>query len=182
MKYMLIFYSFISPLMFFCSICFERLCILSGNRLSHKHFYIKNFIFVFFTSSFCYLLFYFVLAPLYLSFLFPVALATSLFFFEKGLFYLYDVFFGENVLIAENERIFSFGLVVISLYESSSYIEMFIITCLSFLILMLFHVLLCSIRRKIDSYNIENKWRGVPLFLVTLGIICTALYFMDLFY
>lgn len=180
--YALVFYGIISPLLFTYGIGLERLCIMSANRAKKSHFYIKNFVFVFLASSFAYVVFHFVLSPIYLGFSFPVLLIIFLFFLEKGLFYLYDSFISNSYTLAHNERLFTFGTVIVSLYESSSYMELVFIVFMSFIDFIVFTILFRSIRKKIDSFNIETKWRSLPLLLISLGIIATALYFVDIYF
>jgi len=180
--YSLLFYSIISPLLFSYGIGLERLCIMSANRAKEVHFYAKNFIFVFLASSLAYVIFHFILAPLYLGFTFPFLLIICLFFLEKGLFYLYEGLITSTYTLAHNERLFTFGTVVISLYEASSYIELFFITLTSFVNLIIFTIILRSIRKKANSFNIETKWRSLPLLLISLGIIATALYLVDIYF
>ena len=178
----LLFYTVFSPFIFIYGIGFERLCIISNNTISHFHFYAKNFIFVFIASSFSYVFFNFVAYPLHITFFFPFMLMTFLFFLEKGVDYLYEGFVYGEKPIAHNERVFTFGTVIFSLYEATSYFELFIIVLLSFILLFILSTLLRSIRRKMDAFNIENKLKNVPLLLITLAGIATAFYFMDAFY
>jgi len=180
--YAIVFYSIISPLLFSYGIGLERLCIMSANRAKEVHFYTKNFLFVFLASSLAYVIFHFILSPLYLGFSFPFLLIIYLFFLEKGVFYLYDGFISKAYTIAHNERLFTFGTVVISLYEASSYIELFFITLASFFNLIIFTIILRSIRKKANSFNIETKWRPLPLLLISLGIVATALYLVDVYF
>lgn len=180
--YLLMFYTCISPFVFAHGIGLERLFILSNNNQPNFHFYAKNIIFALISSSISYFLLHFILHPLHLDFFFPIVLLSVLFFLEEGIFYLYENFICDSPTFAKNERIFSFGTVLLSLYEGSSFLEVLFLVLVSFLFMFVFSVLLRSIRKKIDTFNIENKWKALPLLLITLGIICTAFYFMDLFY
>lgn len=180
--YILAFYSFISPFMFTFCIGIERLVILSASSLSHFHFYGKNFLFVFFTSTFLYLLFHFFLSPLYLAFAFPVLLVLVLIFSEILTFSIYNNFISKKYTVANEERVFTFGTIILALYESSSYLELFSIIILSFLWMFILNTFLFAIRKKINFFTTENKWKSLPLLLITLGIISLSLYFMDVFY
>ena len=104
---------------------------------------------------------------------------TLLFFLEKGVDYLYEGFVYGEKPVAHNERVFTFGTVIFSLYEASTYLELLIIIFLSFAILFIISILLRSIRKKMDAFNIENKLKSLPLLLITLGAIATAFYFLD---
>lgn len=175
------FYSLISPFMFIYGIGLERLAILSGNSLNHLHFYLKNLIFVFLSSTLSYFLFNFCLKPLHITFIFPLILLAILFFFEKGVVYLYQGFINYSVQIAEHEKVFTFGTVIFALYESASYIEVLLIVAISFLSMIFFHAILKAIRKRIDVFDIENRWRSLPLLLISFGIITSALYFIDVY-
>ncbi len=179
--HMALFYTCISPFMFSYGIGLERLYILSGNNLNHLHFYLKNLIFVFVSATASYLLFNFCFKPLHLDFVFPLFFVAVLFFFEKSVIYLYDGFVSYTPQIAEHEKVFTFGTVVIAVYESANYVEVLLIIIISFLFMLLFHGLLKAIRKRIDVFNIENRWKSLPLFLITLGIISSALYFIDIY-
>ncbi|MGP1437437.1 MAG: hypothetical protein ACTTKH_00020 [Treponema sp.] len=168
--------------MFMYGIGLERLSILSGNNLKHSHFYLKSLTFVFSTSTVAYVLFNFFLKPLYLSFLFPLILIALLFFFEKGVAYLYAGFVDSTPQIAEHEKIFTFGTVIISLYESAMYVEILFIIAISFLLMIFFHAILKAIRKRIDVFNIENRWNNLSLLLISFGFIASALYFIDVMY
>lgn len=174
-----IFYSFLSPFIFIYGIGLERLCIISNNTLTHFHFYAKNFILVFLASTFSYIFFKIIAYPLHITFFFPFMMMTLLFFLEKGVDYLYEGFVYGEKPVAHNERVFTFGTVIFSLYEASTYLELLIIIFLSFAILFILSILLRSIRKKIDAFNIENKLKSLPLLLITLGAIATAFYFLD---
>ena len=176
------FYSFISPFLFTFCIGLERLAILSASSLSHLHFYAKNCLFVFVTSTFLYLLFHFILSPLYLSFAFPIVLIVVLIFSESLIFSMYNSFISRKYTVANEERVFTFGTVILALYESSNYLELFSIVFLSFLWMFILNTFLFEIRRKVNFFTAENKWRSLPLLLITLGIISASLYFMDVFY
>lgn len=176
-----LFYTFISPFMFIYGIGLERLYILSGNSLNHIHFYLRNLIFVFLSSTVSYFLFYFCFKPLHLSFVFPLLLVAILFFFEKGVLYLYSGFVSYMPQVAEHEKAFAFGTIILALYESSSYFEVLLIIAISFLFMFFFHGLLKAIRKRIDVFNIENKWKSLPLLLISFGIITSALYFIDVY-
>lgn len=178
----LVFYSFLSPFIFIYGIGLERLCIISNNTLSHLHFYAKSFIFVFLSSTFGYIFFNFLAYPLHITFFFPFMLMTLLFFLEKGVDYLYEGFIYQDKPVAHNERVFTFGTVIFSLYEACTYIELIIIIFLSFVLLFILSFLLRSIRKKVDSFNIENKLKSLPLLLLTLGAVATAFYFLDVVY
>lgn len=84
--YALVFYGIISPLLFTYGIGLERLCIMSANRAKKSHFYIKNFVFVFLASSFAYVVFHFVLSPIYLGFSFSSSFDYFSFLFRKRTF------------------------------------------------------------------------------------------------
>lgn len=60
--------------------------------------------------------------------------------------------------------------------------ELVFIVLMSFIDFIVFTILFRSIRKKIDSFNIETKWRSLPLLLISLGIIATALYFVDIYF
>lgn len=178
----LIFYSFASPLLFVYGIGLERLCIVSNNSLSHLHFYAKNFLFVFATSTVGYVFFNVLAYPLHITFFFPLLLMIMLFFGEKGIDYLYEGFVYRGKPVAHSERVFNFGTVIFALYEASSYIELLLIVLVSFVLLIIFATLVRSIRKKMDAFNIENKLKNLPQLLITLGAISTALYFLDVLY
>lgn len=178
----LVFFSFVSPLIFVYGIGLERLCINSNNTISHIHFYAKNFLLVFFASTLGYIFFKFLAYPLHITFFFPLILMAILFFLEKGIDYLYEGFVYAEKHVAHNERVFTFGTVIFSLYEASDYLELLIIVVLSFLILFILTTLLRSIRKKMDTFSIENKLKNLPLLLLTLGTMATAFYFLDVFY
>ena len=180
--YIFTFYSFISPFIFTFCVGVERLVILSANSLLHFHFYVKNFVFTFLTATFSYLLFNFIISPLYLVFAFPVLLAVILIFSEHFIFCIYHSFISDSYTVANEERVFSFGTVILALYESSSYLEVFSIVLLSFLWMIVLNTFLFSIRKKVSFFTVESKWRALPLLLIILGIVSLSLYFMDVFY
>lgn len=175
------FYIFVSPFMFIYGIGLERLSILSGNNLKHVHFYLRNFIFVFLSSTTSYFFFYLCVKPLQITFIFPLILVAILFFFERVVIYLYEGFVDATPQIAEHEKLFTFGTVILALYESTSYIEVLLVITISFLFMFFFHGMLKAIRKRIDVFNIENKWKNLPLLLISFGIVTSALYFIDVY-
>jgi len=179
--YIALFYIFVSPFIFIYGIGLERLSILSGNNLNHVHFYLRNLIFVFLSSTVSYFLFNFCITPLHLSFIFPLILVFILFFFEKGVIYLYEGFIDSRTQIAGHEKVFTFGTVILALYESASYVEVLLILAISFLFMIFFHVILKAIRKRMDVFNIENRWKSLPLLLISFGVITSALYFIDIY-
>lgn len=179
--HIIFFYIFISPFMFIYGIGLERLSILSANNLSHLHFYLKNFIFVFLSSTASYFLFNFCLKPLHLFFISPFVFTFILFFFEKGVLYLYEGLLDATVQIAEHEKVFTFGTVIFALYESVSYIEVLLVISISFLFMLFFHITLKAIRKRIDIFDIENRWKSLPLLLISFGMITSAFYFIDVY-
>lgn len=178
----LAFYSFVSPFIFIYGIGIERLCIISNNTVSHLHFYMKSFVFVIIASTFSYIFFNFIAYPLHITFFFPFMLMSLLFFLEKGIDYLYGGFICGNKPVAHNERVFTFGTVIFSLYEATSYLELLFIVFLSFAVLFALSILLRFIRKKMNMFNIENRLKNIPLLLITLGTMATGFYFLDIFY
>ena len=95
--------------------------------------------------------------------------------------YLYEGLLDATVQIAEHEKVFTFGTVIFALYESVSYIEVLLVISISFLFMLFFHIILKAIRKRIDIFDIENRWKSLPLLLISFGMITSAFYFIDVY-
>ena len=95
--------------------------------------------------------------------------------------YLYEGFFDASPQIAEHEKVFTFGTVIFALYESTSYVEVLLVISISFLFMLFFSAILKAIRKRIDVFDIENRWKSLALLLISFGIINSALYFIDVY-
>lgn len=175
----IIFYTLTSSTLFIYGIGLERLYFHSLSERPVLHFYIKNLIFIFITSSVLWLFSKYVLFPLKFYFLLPLFFITAAVSAEKLISNLYGRLFSSANYTAENEKIFTYGTILFTLYNASSYIELIFIIFTAFLTLFLFTAVLKSVRIKIINGNSNVYGKIMPLTLISLGIIGFILYSAD---
>ncbi len=139
-------------------------------------FLLKNFILQIAAVSFLWFLNKLVLEEFNISFLLPVFVSVILFLLNEILkFALPKIKFHT-----EEELVFYYGPVFLSVFIASSYLQavaMIVAVNLGFLI---FSFILNAIKLKTDEGNANNYWKQAPLFLISIGIILTGFYFIDI--
>jgi len=78
------------------------------------------------------------------------------------------------------EQLFFFGTILLSVFEADSYIDSLLIVCGSLLSFTIFTFILFSIRERMASGHPHTDWKGAPLILVSMGLLCIVLYTADI--
>lgn len=92
---------------------------------------------------------------------------------------LTQVLFPSARKIPSGEQLFFYGTVFLALAEAGSLPEALIIVAASLVSFSLITILLFAIRQRIASSNAHTDWKGTPLILVSMGLLCIALYSTD---
>jgi electron transport complex protein RnfA len=80
---------------------------------------------------------------------------------------------------ASGERIFFFGTVFLATNEASSFVESLLIVGSCILSFYLTTIMLNAVRERMSTSRIQADWRGTPLVLVSMGLLCMVLYAGD---
>jgi len=77
------------------------------------------------------------------------------------------------------EQLFFFGTVLLSIYDATTYIDSLLIVCGSLMSFTIFTFILFSVRERMASGHTHTDWKGAPLILVSMGLLCIVLYTAD---
>ncbi|MGP1577420.1 MAG: hypothetical protein ACTTH7_08095 [Treponema sp.] len=169
---LMFFYTFSASLMFIYGIGLERLslAVQSGTWYSKKIIIDSTIIVM------CALIVKTVLYVLPNFLLFTIPLIAA------GLFYGCKL--GADRLLlhktdAFEEKIFSYALILFSVYYSATYIETLIVIISGIGNLVVWSCIFCSIKQRVEAVNFQYRWKNAPLFLIGLGAVGLALYAWD---
>ena len=91
----------------------------------------------------------------------------------------FQIFIRHGSQQPAGEQLFFFGTVMLSIYEADSYIDSLLIVCGSLLSFTILAFILFSIRERMASGHTHTDWKGAPLILVSMGLLCIVLYTVD---
>ena len=74
------------------------------------------------------------------------------------------------------ERLFCGGIVVFALYQAFTYIEMIAILVSALASMLIWSLVLCAVKRRVEESNVSAQWKNAPLLLISMGMIALALY------
>ncbi len=77
------------------------------------------------------------------------------------------------------EMFFFFGIIFLALSEAVSFTDSVLIVLSSMLSFCLTTVVLFAIRSRIAAANVHADWKGSPLILISMGLLCIVLYSPD---
>lgn len=92
---------------------------------------------------------------------------------------LVTVFLPDTRTPASGERLFFFGTVFLAISEAISFIDALAIVAASILSFCVTTMLMLAIRERVATSRIQADWKGTPLVLVSMGLLCIALYACD---
>ena len=116
------------------------------------------------------------LVPFNLSYLVPVLTVTIGVLMQIGLSL---TGYTEKPVPGE-ERVFYFGIVLLALFEGTSFLTGILVVLSGILSWVLVTILLFSIRGRISPSRIPYAWKGAPISLVSLGLLSLAFYAPDI--
>lgn len=89
--------------------------------------------------------------------------------------YILPVFYKKQ----GTEKFFFLGIVFLALFEAISFVDSIMIVIASIVSLIFSTIFLFSIRKRVDDSNVHPDWKGAPLVLVSMGLLCFVLYSPD---
>ena len=116
------------------------------------------------------------LVPFNLSYLAPVLTVTIGVLMQIGLSL---TGYTEKPVPGE-ERVFYFGIVLLALFEGTSFLTGILVVLSGILSWVLVTILLFSVRERISPSRIPYAWKGAPISLVSLGLLSLAFYAPDI--
>ena len=173
---LIIFYTFVSSIVFAYGIGLECLYVYLENPKKIYLFFIKNFIGVFISVSLIWGLCRYVLNPLGAGFLLPVLTIILL----EALNLIFGLIVPKFSILKPEEKIFSWGLVFFCLYQASEYKECLALIFSGFLSLFVFLFVLNAIKQKTADNETFTEWKKASLFLISIGLMLSAFYLTDL--
>ena len=141
---LIIFYTFVSSIVFVYGIGLECLYIYLENPKKIYAFFIKNVIAVLISVSLIWALCRYILNPLGAGFLLPVLTIS----FLEALNLIFKLIWPKFSGLKPEEKIFSWGLVFFCLYQASTYRECLALIFSGFFSLFIFLFILNAIKRK----------------------------------
>ncbi len=173
---LIIFYTFVSSIVFVYGIGLECLYIYLENPKKIYAFFIKNVIAVLISVSLIWALCRYILNPLGAGFLLPVLTIS----FLEALNLIFKLIWPKFSGLKPEEKIFSWGLVFFCLYQASTYRECLALIFSGFFSLFIFLFVLNAIKRKTADKEVFTEWKKASLFLISMGLVLSAFYLTDL--
>ena len=173
---LIIFYTFVSSIVFVYGIGLECLYVYLENPKKIYLFFIKNFIGVLISVSLIWGLCRYGLNPLRLHFLLPVLTIILL----EALNLIVGLIVPKFSVLKPEEKIFSWGLVFFCLYQASTYRECLALIFSVFFSLCVFLFVLNAIKQKTTDNEAFTEWKKASLFLISMGLVLSAFYLTDL--
>lgn len=78
------------------------------------------------------------------------------------------------------ELLFFVGTIFLAIYESVTFIDAICIAIASLVSYVLVSIILFSIRERMATSSIQHDWKGLPIMLVSMGLLCIILYSTDI--
>lgn len=116
-----------------------------------------------------------ILLPYNVSFLVPMAILLVC-----GIVHtLVTVFLPDARSPASGERLFFFGTVFLAISEAVSFTDALVIVAASIIAFCITTMVMLAVRERVATSRIQADWKGTPLVLVSMGLLCIALYACD---
>ena len=116
-----------------------------------------------------------ILLPYNVSFLIPMTILLVC-----GIVHtLVRVFLPDARAPASGERLFFFGTVFLAISEAVSFTGALLIVAACILSFCVTTLLMLAVRERVATSRIQADWKGAPLVLVSMGLLCVALYASD---
>ena len=173
---LIIFYTFVSSIVFAYGIGLECLYVYLENPKKIYLFFIKNFIGVLISVSLIWGVCRYVLNPLGAGFLLPVLTIILL----EALNLIFGLIVPKFSILKPEEKIFSWGLVFFCLYQASEYKECLALIFSGFFSLFVFLFVLNAIKLKTADNEPFTEWKKASIFLISMGLMLSAFYLTDL--
>ncbi len=173
---LILFYIISSSIIFVYGIGLERLYIFSKNPKGKFIFLLKNFILQIIAITILWFFNEFVLAKINTSFLLPIFITLVLFLLNE----IFKLVFPKLSVSKDQGFVFYYAPIFLALFIASSYIETLAIIITANFGFLIFSCILNFIKQKTDEGNANKYWKQSPLLLISMGLILTALYFIDI--
>ncbi|UTC65398.1 hypothetical protein E4O00_04550 [Treponema sp. OMZ 788] len=173
---LIIFYTFVSSIVFVYGIGLECIYIYLDSPKKIYIFFIKNLITVLIAVSVLWGASRYVLNTLGAGFLLPVLTII----FLEGLNLILKFTLPKFSVLKPEEKIFSWGLVFFCLYQASAYQECMDLIISGFLSLFVFVFVINAIKQKTSDNESFTEWKKASFFLISMGLMLTAFYLTDL--
>lgn len=117
-----------------------------------------------------------ILLPMSMGYLIPMAIL-----FMSSIIYIFlQIIISTVSKPPASEQLFILGILFLALFEGISFIDSLLIVFSGILTLGLTMVILFSIRSRIADANVNLDWKGSPLILISMGLLCMVLYAADI--
>lgn len=171
-----LFYTFVSSIVFVYGIGLERIYIHIEKPKQIFPYLIKNIIMIFLSVTLLWFLSYYVLNPLSLNFLLPILTVV----FLECLNFIFTLILPKFYVLEAEEKVFSWGLVFFCLYQAATYKECLAMIFAGFLSLIVFLFILNAIKQRFESNERLTEWQKASLLFISLGLILSAFYLTDI--
>ena len=170
---LIFFYTFPASLVFLHGIGLERLSMNARSTRVIIPFILRDGAVILISASITWLLEFYILLPI------GIVVVTPL--FALLFVYLCDLvlqrtLFQQTEVPLIRERLFCGGIVVFALYQAFTYIEMIAILVSALASMMIWSLVLCAVKRRVEESNVSAQWKNAPLLLISMGMITLALY------
>ncbi len=172
--FFVLFYCFVSSIIFTYGIGLERLFIYSKNPKNVFILVLKNIAVLIIAVSILWFFNLFVLLPLGISFFLPILGLMLL----LGLNYVYDILLPKYKVSYKEEIIFEYAPLFLIFFTAVSFIEALAIIIAAQISIVVFTFILSAIKEKIDDGNASREWKEAPLILISMGFLLSAFYFI----
>ena len=174
---LIFFYIFPASLIFLHGIGLERLSMNARSTRVIIPFILRDGALMIISASICRLLEYYILIPIGIAAITPVAALIVIYLCDLV---LQRTLFRQAETRLIRERLFSGGIVIFALYQACTYIEMIAILVSALVSMLLWSFVLCAVKRRIEESNVSAQWKNAPLLLISMGLIALALYAWDI--
>lgn len=174
---LIFFYTFPASIIFLHGIGLERLSMNARSTGAIIPFIVKDGALMLISASISRLLEFYILTPIGITALTPVVALITVYLCDL---ILHRLFFRQTGIRLIRERLFAGGTVVFALYQAFTYIELITILVSALVSMLLWAIVLCAVRRRVEESNVNAQWKNGPLLLISMGMIALALYAWDI--
>ena len=177
MASLLFFYTFPASILFLQGIGLERLSMNVRSTRVVIPFILRDGVLMLIAASLSWLLEYYILAPLDIVGITPIAALIIVYLCD---FALHRTVFRQTEMRLIRERVFCGGTVVFALYQVFTYIELIAILMSALASMLLWSFVIYAVTRRVEESAVSAQWKNAPLLLITMGLIALALYAWDI--
>lgn len=170
------FYTFPASVIFSHGIGMERLSMNVRSIHTLIPFILREGVLILCAASISWLITRYVFTPLGITTLMPLFTLLIIHLCDFGLQY---VPFRHMKKRLKGERLFSGGTVIFALYHAFTYIELLAIALSALVGMLLWSLVLYTVKLRIEQSTVPPQWKNTPLLLMSMGMITLALYAWD---